>query len=166
MFFSFTSRNTCQFLKCACQLTCIYFLCKFLHVKREKLAKTFSNIYTVVDDLVEFEKWPIGVRDFGKCTDHCSTGELTLVSRSHENSRHVWVVKLLRIVLRSRCWLTTFHTVLTGDVDKWCLNWPVWLAPRIDYPNFWAVLLFGITQSFENKGGSSVGCSDIVEHSQ
>jgi hypothetical protein len=51
--FFFTSHSTCQFLECACQflecacqLTCIFFLCKFLRVKREKLAKTLSNIYT------------------------------------------------------------------------------------------------------------------------
>ena len=41
MFFFFTSHSTCQLLKCACQLTCIYFLCKFLRVKREKTCKNF-----------------------------------------------------------------------------------------------------------------------------
>ena len=36
-----TSHNSCQLLRCACQLTCIYFLCKFLHVKRENTCKSF-----------------------------------------------------------------------------------------------------------------------------
>ena len=44
--FFFTSHNMCGLLKRACQLTCISFLCKFLRVKRETLAKTLSNIYT------------------------------------------------------------------------------------------------------------------------
>jgi hypothetical protein len=40
-----TSHTTCQNLNCACQLTRILILCKFLHVKCQKLAKTSSNIY-------------------------------------------------------------------------------------------------------------------------
>ena len=32
----------CQFLDCVCQLMCIFFLCKFLCVKREKLAKLYT----------------------------------------------------------------------------------------------------------------------------
>ena len=48
-FFSFTSLNMCQLLKDTRQPTCIYFLCNFLRVKREKLAKTLSNIYIARD---------------------------------------------------------------------------------------------------------------------
>ena len=57
VFFFFTSHNTYQLLKCACQLTCIWILCKFLRVKREKLANFLSNIYIGLLDLVVL---PIG----------------------------------------------------------------------------------------------------------
>ena len=50
----------------------------------------------------------------------------TLVSRSHHTFRPVLTVKLLGIMLRSRCWPTTFHTITTRDADKWCQNWLVW----------------------------------------
>jgi len=42
----FTSHTTCQNLNCACQLTCILIVCKFLHAKYQKLAKTLSKIHT------------------------------------------------------------------------------------------------------------------------
>jgi hypothetical protein len=29
----------------------------------------------------------------------------------------VWAMKLLRIMLRNRCWPTTFHTITAGDAD-------------------------------------------------
>ena len=44
--FFFTCHNTCQNLNYARQSTCSLFLCKFLHVKRQKLAKTLSKIHT------------------------------------------------------------------------------------------------------------------------
>jgi hypothetical protein len=37
---------------------------------------------------------------------------------SHEDS-------LLEIMLRNRCWPTTFRTITTGDANRWCLNMPV-----------------------------------------
>ena len=45
-FICFTSHTTCQILNYACQLTWILFLCKFLCVKCQKLAKTLLKIYT------------------------------------------------------------------------------------------------------------------------
>ena len=39
----------------------------------------------------------------------------------HTNlSVRVRAMKLLRIILRNRCWPTTFHTTTFGDVDEWC----------------------------------------------
>ena len=29
-------------------------------------------------------------------------------------------MKFLEIMLRNRCWSTTFHTITIGDVDEWC----------------------------------------------
>jgi hypothetical protein len=46
VFFSFTSHITCQNLNCECQLTCVLFLCEFLRVKYQKLAKTLSKRHT------------------------------------------------------------------------------------------------------------------------
>jgi hypothetical protein len=40
------SHTTYQNLNCACQLACSLFLCKFLRVKSQKLAKTLSKIHT------------------------------------------------------------------------------------------------------------------------
>jgi hypothetical protein len=34
-------------------------------------------------------------------------------------------VKLLGIMFQFRCWLTTFYTIIAGDANVWCLNWPV-----------------------------------------
>ena len=45
--------------------------------------------------------------------------------RSHQNFRPIPAVKLLGILLRSRCWPTTFHTNTAGDTDGGCQNWPV-----------------------------------------
>jgi hypothetical protein len=45
-FFVSTNQTTCQNLSCACRLTCILFLWKFLRVNRQKLAKTLSKIHT------------------------------------------------------------------------------------------------------------------------
>ena len=44
----------------------------------------------------------------------------TLMPRSHQTFRPVLAVKLLRIMLRNRCWPTTFHTIIPEDVDGWC----------------------------------------------
>ena len=51
--FSFTSHTTCQNLKCACQLTCILFVCEFLRVKYWKVAKHLSKIHTAWDDIAQ-----------------------------------------------------------------------------------------------------------------
>jgi hypothetical protein len=34
----------------------------------------------------------------------------------------VQAMKLLGFMLRNRCWSITFHTIITGDADGWCLN--------------------------------------------
>ena len=47
MIFFFTSHPICQNLIFACQLMCNLYLCKLLHVKCQKLAKTLSKIHTV-----------------------------------------------------------------------------------------------------------------------
>ena len=40
---------------------------------------------------------------------------------SHNTLRHrVGATELLGIMLRNRCWPTTFHTITSGDVDEWC----------------------------------------------
>ena len=51
--FFFTSHITSQSLNYVCQLMCILFLCKFLHVNYQKLAKTLSKIHIVIQGPVE-----------------------------------------------------------------------------------------------------------------
>ena len=46
----------------------------------------------------------------------------SLMLQSHQKFRVVPVVRLLRIMLRNGCWLTTFHTITTKDADGWCQN--------------------------------------------
>ena len=41
-------------------------------------------------------------------------------ARSHQTFRPVLAVKLLGIMLRNRCWPTTFHTITAEDADGWC----------------------------------------------
>ena len=55
-FFLFRSHTSCQILNRTYQLTCILFLCKFLHVKCQKLAKTLSKIHTGNGSYV---RWPL-----------------------------------------------------------------------------------------------------------
>jgi hypothetical protein len=50
--------------------------------------------------------------------------------RSHQTFRLVSTVKLLGIMFRSRCWPTTFYTITAGDVNGWCLHWPLWSTPQ------------------------------------
>ena len=49
---------------------------------------------------------------------------------SHRTFRPIPTVKLLGIMFKNRCWPTTFHTITAGDVDGWCVNWPVWSPPH------------------------------------
>ena len=51
--------------------------------------------------------------------------ESTLMPRSYQNFRPVPTVKLLRIMLRYRCWPIIFHSITAGDANGWCLNQPV-----------------------------------------
>ena len=53
-----------------------------------------------------------------------------LRGRSHQTFRSVLAVKVLGIMLRNRCWPTTFLTITAGDADGWCRNWPVWSTPQ------------------------------------
>ena len=43
----------------------------------------------------------------------------------------ILALKLLGIMSRNRWWFIAFHTFTIGDVDRWCQNWLVWLAPWI-----------------------------------
>jgi len=49
---------------------------------------------------------------------------------SHQIFCSVPIIKLLRIMLKNRCWPTTFHHVTTEDVDGWCHKWLVWSTPQ------------------------------------
>ena len=51
------------------------------------------------------------------------------VSRSHQTFCPVWAMKVPGTMLRNRCWPIIFHTITTGDANKWCLNQPVWSTP-------------------------------------
>jgi hypothetical protein len=54
-----------------------------------------------------------------------------LVFWSHQTLCLVLAMELLLgVMLRNRCWPTTFHITTTGEVDKWCWNWPVWSTPH------------------------------------
>ena len=94
--------------------------------------------------LLQLERPTDGVRS-GRCDE-------SPMPRSHQTFCPVLAVDLLGIMLRSRCWPATLHTITTGEADGWCLNWPVWLAPH-DAP---------ITPTFPS--GSSRGfVGDYVE---
>ena len=43
-----------------------------------------------------------------------------LMPRPHQTFRPILIVKLMGIMLRNRCWATTFHTIIIEDVDGWC----------------------------------------------
>ena len=45
---------------------------------------------------------------------------VSLMPRSHQTFRPVLAVKLLGIMLRNRCWPTTFHIITAENVDGWC----------------------------------------------
>ena len=63
--------------------------------------------------------------------------ESPLMLRSHQIFCSVLVAKLLGIIMRNRCWPTTFHTITAGDADGWCQKQPVWLASQaLISPNF------------------------------
>ena len=55
---------------------------------------------------------------------------------SHQTFCPVWAIKLLGILLRNRCWLTTFHIITSEDANKWCcylqhyFHVPGWAALR------------------------------------
>ena len=49
---------------------------------------------------------------------------------SHQTFHLVPAVTLLEIMLRNRCRPTTFHTITTGDTDKWSQKWPVRSTPQ------------------------------------
>ena len=55
--------------------------------------------------------------------------ELELRGRSHQTFCPDPAVKLPGIMLRNRCWPTTFYTITVGDANAWCRKWLVWLAP-------------------------------------
>ena len=55
--------------------------------------------------------------------------------QSHQTLCPVQVVKLLGIMLRTRCWSTIFHTMTARDADELC---PKWLVSRANHTNhFW-----------------------------
>ena len=53
-----------------------------------------------------------------------------LMPRSHQRFLPVPTVTLLGIMLRNRCWPTTFHIITVEDGNKGCLDSPVWSTPR------------------------------------
>ena len=57
-----------------------------------------------------------------------------LMPRSQQTFRPIPTVKLLRIMLRNRCWATTLHTITAEDVDGWCQNCMVWSTPQSNNP--------------------------------
>ena len=63
---------------------------------------------------------------------------------AHQTLCLVLAVKLLGIMLRNRCWPTTFLTITTGDANGWYRNLPVWLAPQ------WPRRFLGITRRYPN----------------
>ena len=54
----------------------------------------------------------------------------SLMLQSHQTFHPVLAMKLLRIMLRNKCWPTTFYTILAGDADRWCQKQPVWSTPH------------------------------------
>ena len=54
-----------------------------------------------------------------------------VVPRSHQSFRPGPTVKLLGIMLRNRCWPTTFHTVIAGDADGLCLKLASVINPSV-----------------------------------
>jgi hypothetical protein len=52
--------------------------------------------------------------------------EAEIQARSHQIFCLLLAMTLLRIMLRNRCWATTFNTITTGDVDGWSL----WSTPH------------------------------------
>ena len=58
-------------------------------------------------------------------------------TQSHQTLCLVPTVKLLGIMLKSRCEATTFHISTAGDANRWCQKWPVWSTPHTPItPNF------------------------------
>ena len=47
------------------------------------------------------------------------------VPPSHQAFRPILALKLLGIVLRNRCWPTTFDIITVGGAEGWCQKWPV-----------------------------------------
>ena len=78
-------------------------------------------------------------------------GNLALMPHQNFPSGSNW--EIAGIMLRNRCWPTTFHTVAAEDADGWCLNWPVWSPIHIDAP---------ITPNF-SSGSSCEIAKDYVE---
>ena len=125
MFFSSTSHSTCQLLKCACQLTCIYFLCKFLRAKREKLAKTLSNIYRQTFHAASYIIC-------GSCGDIiCPVYQRPLGPSSQESL--VWLYvhgKYICVVIRMCTNMVSRHPILPGDLK-------VQTLPLRPFPGRW-----------------------------
>ena len=55
-FFPVTSHTTSQNLNGACRVTCSLFLCKFLRVKCQKLAKKLCQKYTLVSTVFKVSR--------------------------------------------------------------------------------------------------------------
>jgi hypothetical protein len=56
-------------------------------------------------------------------------------------------VKLLGIMLGSRCWPTTCHTIAARGAAGWCQKWIVWSVPQGQcytnyYSGMWCFMLF------------------------
>ena len=56
------------------------------------------------------------------------SGSLILEALCTPNFPHGFSCEFVGIMLKNRCWPTTFHTITTGDADGWCQKWSVWSA--------------------------------------
>ena len=70
-----------------------------------------------------------------------------LMPRWHQIFCSVLDMKLLGIMLRNRCWSTTFLTITVGDANGWCRNWPMWSTPQ----PFDTLLLIGLCARFTSN---------------
>ena len=71
-------------------------------------------------------------KDYATCAQF-SQPIIELKFALHSCFRPVPTVKLLGLMLRNRCWPTTFHTITTRDVDGWCYSRILLKVPNTHY---------------------------------
>jgi hypothetical protein len=65
-----------------------------------------------------------------------------LMSQSQQTLHLVPATKLLEIILRNKCWPTTFHTITVRDANGWCWKWLVWSTPHTELNMSASILRF------------------------